>query len=75
MKFCKKCHKRVVKKIESNVDLSNDSVKVCMCGNQTLLLHGTVIKRLNSEMGVHEIKKLLYKKSKMSKKNRKILKP
>ena len=59
MKFCKKCHKRVVKKIENNVDLSNDSVKVCMCGNQTLLSHGTVIKRLTSEMGVHEIKKFI----------------
>ena len=59
MKFCKKCHKRVVKKIESNVDLSIDSVKVCMCDNRALLLHGTVIKRLASEMGVHEIKKFI----------------
>ena len=60
MKFCKKCHKRVVEKIESNVDLSNESIKVCMCGNQFILLHNTVVKRLGSEMGVHQTKKFIF---------------
>ena len=55
MKFCKKCHKRVVEKIESNVDLS-----VCMCGNQPILIHNTVVKRLGSEMGVCGMKKLVF---------------
>ena len=62
MKFCKKCRKRVVKKIESNVDLSIESIKVCMCRHQFIFLHNTVVKRLSSELGVHEMKKLIFKK-------------
>ena len=57
MKFCKKCHKRVVGKVENNVDLSVGSIKVCVCDGRVGLLHDVVIKRLVSEVGVHEVKK------------------
>ena len=59
MKFCKKCHKRVVTKIESHVVFTMDTVKMCMCGNRALLFHGSVIKRLVSEWGVHDVKKII----------------
>ena len=31
MKFCKKCHRRIVEKIESELDLSSSSIKICLC--------------------------------------------
>ena len=55
--FCKKCHKRIVEKVRSNVDLSRGTVKICLCGNRDLFVHGPVIKRLVSEFGVHKVKK------------------
>ena len=59
MKFCTKCHKRVVEKIESNIELSLGHSKICVCRGQGIKpIHGSVIKRLVSEMGVHEVKKI-----------------
>ena len=58
MKFCKKCHKRVVEKIESNIGFSVGSVRVCVCDGRCAPVSGSVIKRLISEAGVHEVKKI-----------------
>lgn len=50
MKFCKKCHRRTVTKIDSSVNCSLDSVKICMC-NGIALMHRSVINRFGSEVG------------------------
>ena len=60
MKFCKRCHKRVIEKIDSTIDFSVGSVKICMCTGQILNLKGTVINRLVSEVGVSKVKKTIY---------------
>ena len=56
MKFCKECHRRMVEKIETGVDCSVGSIKICMCTGLVFRMHGGVIKRLNSEVGVHRAK-------------------
>ena len=59
MKFCKKCHRRVVEKIDNHLDLSVGHARVCVCRDRGIgLMHMSVIKRLNTEVGVHEMKKL-----------------
>ena len=59
MKFCKKCHRRIVEKIENGVDCSVSSIKICMCTGQVFRMHGGVIKCLNSEVRVHRARKFL----------------
>ena len=59
MKFCKKCHRRVVEQIENHVGLSMGSLKICVCSRRATLINCSVLKRLVSEVGVHEIKKCM----------------
>ena len=59
MKFCKRCHKRVVEKIDSTIDFSVGSVKICTCTGPILNLKGAVINRLVSEVGVSKVKKTM----------------
>ena len=60
MKFCKKCHRRAVGKIESHLDLSLGHSKICVCRGQGITpINGSVIKRLVSGMGAHEVKKFM----------------
>ena len=46
MKFCKKCRKRIVEKLENGIDL----VKICTCRGRVSLVHNSVVKRRNSEI-------------------------
>ena len=60
MKFCNKCHRRVVGKVDNCLDLSSDHRRVCVCRGQGIkLMHDSVIKRYVSEVGVHKMKKIM----------------
>ena len=60
MKFCKKCHRRIVNKLDNSNQYSSDCVKICTCPGQGLLsVHRSVVKRYNSELGVHEVRKFV----------------
>ena len=62
MKFCKKCHRRVVTNIENHVDLSVGHLKIRVCSHRATPINSSVVKRLVSELGVHEVKKPWHKK-------------
>ena len=60
MKFCKKCRKHIVEKLENGIQCSIDSVKICTCPGRVVLVHNSVVKRDNSELGVQETRKCFF---------------
>ena len=55
-----KCHRRLAEKLENGIQCSIDSVKICMCPGRVLLVHNSVVKWFNSELGVQETRKCLF---------------
>ena len=62
MKFCKKCHRRVVEEIGNHLELSVGHTRVCVCRGWGFgLMDMSVVKRFNAELGVHKVEKQIMK--------------
>ena len=45
MKFCKKCHRRIIDVTDNNIQFSPDSIRICFCPGRVAWIRKSVDKR------------------------------
>ena len=50
MKFCKKCHRRIVDAIDNNIQFSHESIRICTCPGRLTWIKKSVVDRALSDI-------------------------